>query len=543
MATRTGRLPVFTIGCRELEGTEPTAATIGFKAYNLWRMARLGLAVPSAFVLGTDLCARRLRGELSDAALRDALAAGIARLEAATGLQLGNAHRPLVVSVRLGAPVSMPGMLETVLNVGLNDATLRGLVRLTGNPRTAWDSYRRLIHAFATVVEGRDGHAFDAEIGHALRKADVDDVRGLDFVELRALTRRHLEIYEELVGKPFPQDPRRQLTAAAAAVFDSWHAPKAVAYRRLNGIDDALGTAAAVQQMVYGNAGAHSGSGVGFTRDPGSGEPVPYTDFLFNAQGEDVVSGRRAGDATIALADVLPAVQRELQGAADLLEREFGDMQEFEFTVQEGRLFMLQTRTGKRTPLAAARIGVDMVAEGILTPEAALDRIKAIDLARVTRARRLSDGGGVIARGVSAGAGIASGPIALDPRRAIELARRGTPAILVRETPATEDIEGLSCSAGLLTANGARTAHAAVVARQLGKACVLACKSLAIEGAAERCTIGGHALAAGDVITVDGDRGEVLRGTARVVVEPARELLDVIERWKAQAPRPRLMGA
>ena len=261
-----------------------------------------------------------------------------------------------MVSVRSGAPVSMPGMLETVLDVGLNDATLRGLVRLTGNPRAAWDSYRRLVQSFATVVEGKTARAFDAEAGAALRAAGVDDVRALDFREMRSLTERYLDAYEGLVGKPFPQDPRRQLIAATAAVFDSWRAPKAAAYRALNGIDDAMGTAATVQQMVYGNAGAHSGSGVGFTRDPATGERVRYVDFLFNAQGEDVVSGRRAGDGALALGDVLPAVQREIDAASDLLEREFGDMQEFEFTVQEGRLFMLQTRNGKRTPLRGLQV-------------------------------------------------------------------------------------------------------------------------------------------------------------------------------------------
>ncbi len=536
MGSRSARAAAFTIGCRELEGGEPTVESIGFKAYNLWRMARLGLAVPPAFVLGTEICQRRTRNEpAGDAALGHALDAGLGRLESATGLQFGNPRRPLVVSVRSGAPVSMPGMLETVLDVGLNDATLRGLVRLTGNPRTAWDSYRRLVQSFATVVEGKTARAFDAEAGAALRAAGVDDVRALDFREMRSLTERYLDAYEGLVGKPFPQDPRRQLIAATAAVFDSWRAPKAAAYRALNGIDDAMGTAATVQQMVYGNAGAHSGSGVGFTRDPATGERVRYVDFLFNAQGEDVVSGRRAGDGALALGDVLPAVQREIDAASDLLEREFGDMQEFEFTVQEGRLFMLQTRNGKRTPLAAARIGVDMVAEGILTPAAALERVKSLDLARVSRMRRISDGGGVIARGLPAGTGIASGPIALDPSTALELARRGTPPILVRETPATEDIEGLTSSAGLLTVSGARTAHAVVVARQLGKVCVLSCRELAIDAPGARCTIGAEILGAGDVITLDGDRGEVLRGTAKVVVEPAVDLLEAIEGWKRAA--------
>lgn len=523
---------MFTIGCRDLEGGEPQVAGVGFKAYNLWRIARLGLPVPPAFVLGTEFCARRAKGEAAFAgAMHEALTAGVAKLEASTGLLLGSPQRPLVVSVRSGAAVSMPGMLDTILDVGLCDATLRGLVRLTGNPRTAWDSYRRLVQAFATIVHRRDGHVFAAETEKALRSAGMDDVRALDFRELRELTARYLEIHEELVGKPFPQDPRRQLEAATTAVFDSWSSPRALAYRRLNGIDDALGTSATVQQMVYGNAGAHSGSGVGFSRDPACGDRVPYVDFLFNAQGEDVVSGERSGDAGVALGEALPGVQHEIATAAAMLEREFGDMQEFEFTVQAGRLFMLQTRTGKRSPLAAARIAVDMVAEGLITRETALERMKDLDLAQVARTRRVSEGGGVIGRGVSAGIGIASGPIALDAAHALAFAARGTPAILVRETPATEDIEGLASSAGLLTANGARTAHAVVVARQLGKACVLSCRDLAIDAGDKRCSIGAQSLEQGEVITVDGDRGEVLRGTAKIVVEPAQDLLGTIAAW------------
>jgi pyruvate,orthophosphate dikinase len=349
---------------------------------------------------------------------------------------------------------------------------------------------------------------------------------------MRALAKRCLETYEATVGKPFPQDPRAQLLAAVGAVFDSWRSRKAAAYRALNAIDDSLGTAATVQQMVYGNTGARSGAGVGFTRNPATGEPARYVDFLFNAQGEDVVSGRRSGDGDRVLGDVLPDVQRELDAAAALLERDLGDMQEFEFTVQDGRLFLLQTRNGKRTPLAAARIAVDMVNEGLLTREAALDRLHGVDLGRVARDRRISDADEVLAHGIPAGPGIASGPIALDPQAALRYARSGTPPILVRETPSTEDIQGLASAAGLLTLDGARTAHAAVVARQLGKACVLSCRELAIDAPSARCTIGGTPFAQGDTITVDGDRGEVLRGTTKVVVEPARELLDAIDAWR-----------
>ena len=534
MAARTARVPVFTIGCDDIAPVDPGVAGIGFKAYNLWRMARLALPVPPAFVLGTDLCAKHARGEPGvEALLVRAIDAGIERLEAATGLRLGDARRPLVVSVRSGAPVSMPGMLETVLDVGLSDATLRGVVRLTGNPRMAWDSYRRLVESFFTAVEGQQCRELDVELGTALREAGVCDARGLDFAELRALVARMLDRFESIAGRPFPQDPRAQLLAAVRAVFDSWRAPKAAAYRALNGLDDGMGTAATIQQMVYGNAGARSGSGVGFTRNPGTGERALYLDFLFNAQGEDVVSGRRSGDGDRTLAEALPEAQRAIEEAAALLEREFGDMQEFEFTVQDERLFLLQARTGKRTPLAAARIAVEMVGEGMLSRDAALERLRDVDLSRVARTRRISNGARVIGHGVAASPGIASGPIALDPPAAMGFARSGKPAILVRATPATEDIEGIASAAGLLTANGARTAHAAVVARQLGKACVIACADLAIDPRHAHCTIAGESFAQGEVITVDGDRGEVLRGAIRVVTEPARELLDTIESWRA----------
>ncbi|MGZ5277131.1 MAG: PEP/pyruvate-binding domain-containing protein, partial [Caldimonas sp.] len=343
---------VYLIGCGPGEASDPggepaSASTMGFKAWNLLRMAELSLPVPAAFVIGTRYCVRPAEQALAGRA--DLWKAGLQALERASGLTLGDARRPLLLAVRSGAPVSMPGMLETLLNIGLCDATVGGLMRRTGNPRLVWDSYRRLVASYGEVVAGLPAQLFDEA---ATLLLDGREERELDFEDLRSLTQRFLEVYAQGAGRPFPQQPSAQLDGAIEAVFASWQAPKAREYRRLNGIANEIGTAVTVQCMVFGNAGGESGAGVGFSRDPSSGEPVLWVDFLFNAQGEDVVSGRRSANGHEELATVLPEVWSALAEAAHRLEHAFGDMQDFEFTVQDGRLFMLQTRSGKRTPLA-----------------------------------------------------------------------------------------------------------------------------------------------------------------------------------------------
>ena len=349
--------------------TSATAARVGFKAYNLMRMDQLGMPVPPAFVLGTAFCREFLdRGSSAPAGLRDLLAAQIRELERTTGLGFGSARRPLCVSVRSGAAVSMPGMMDTILDVGLNDATVRGLLRLTGNPRLAWDSYRRLVQSFAEVVHHCPVEDFAAKLDERLRHSGAASARELDFRALKGLTDDYLELYEECAGEPFPQNPLDQLESAVAGIWQSWIGAKAVAYRKMNGLSDDLGTAVTVQRMVYGNAGGTSGAGVAFTRDPASGEPSLYLDFLFNAQGEDVVSGRSGAPDGQRLATVLPGVKKEIVRVAAQLEREFGDMQEFEFTVEDGRFHILQTRTGKRSSWAELRIATDQVDEGLIDP-------------------------------------------------------------------------------------------------------------------------------------------------------------------------------
>jgi pyruvate,orthophosphate dikinase len=411
---------------------------------------------------------------------------------------------------------------------------VHALLRLTGNPRLAWDSYRRLVQSFAEIVYGCGAGRFDALVVGELERHGLGDVRELDFHSLERLTRANLDLFEEIAGRPFPQPPLEQLEAAVAAVFDSWARPKAAEYRRLNAISDDLGTAVTVQRMVYGNAGGTSGAGVAFTRDPATGENRVYLDFLFNAQGEDIVSGRAsAGDAT-ALGSVLPEVERELVAVAQRLEREFRDLQEFEFTVQDGRLFLLQTRAGKRAPWAALRIAVEQAAEGLITPSEASARLDGLDLGSIERLRIDDEGTArCLARGVAASPGIASGAIALDPEAARRAAAAGQPAILVRDRTKTEDIAGIAAAAGLLTGAGGRTSHAAVVARHMGKVCIVGCEPLEIDLGDRRCAIGGEWLREGETISLDGNTGDVYPGAVRVMVEKPAEWLAQVARWKA----------
>ncbi len=510
---------------------------MGFKAYNLARMANVGMPVPAAFVLSTAFCRDyyAAKGALPEG-FRDLLRGNLRELERLSGLSFGGERRPLLVSVRSGAAVSMPGMLDTVLNVGLNDVTVAGLVRMTGNARLAWDSYRRLIQSYAEVVHGAKPDAFDAARARQLKAARLADASELDFIALRELATEHLEIYRELAGESFPQSPLDQLAAATEAVFRSWSGKKALEYRRIHRLRGAAGTAVCVQTMVYGNSGGTSGSGVAFTRDPATGENALYMDFLFNAQGDDVVSGRHELGERAQIGALLPEVTQQIEVLRQRLEAEFGDLQEFEFTVQNGQLFMLQTRNGKRTPLAALRIAVEMVAQGLLDPAAALKRLHGCKLQAIqTEAIRAKDGQAPLARATSAGVGVAVGEIALDSEAARRRTAAGKAVILVREDTSTEDVIGIASAAGILTARGGRTAHAAVVARQLGKVCLVGCRELAIDLAKRSCSIGGKLLREGQVISLDGGAGEIYAGAVDIVrAKPERELA-VVASWRGEA--------
>ena len=488
------------------------AADVGNKAWNLIRMATAGLPVPPGFVLPTSWCRMRRTELADDRRLAKALASGIDRLEAATGLRFGSPRFPLLVSVRSGAAVSMPGMLETVLDVGLNAETVDGLIRLTANPRLAWDSYRRLIQGFAEVVRALPTEPFDGLVRTAMTEADVTAQRELDHRSLRRVTQNMLDEYSARVGTPFPQDPREQLLQAAAAVFRSWDAPKAATYRRLNGIDDADGTAVTVQTMVFGNAGGSSGAGVGFTRSPATGERELYLDFQFNAQGEDIVAGRQRSTDTKRLRRNLPEVWNELEQVAQRLEALFGDAQDFEFTVQNGRLSLLQTRKANPTPWAALRIAVDLVSEGLIEPPEALARLSGLNLETVTRTRFAGERPPALAVATVASLGVASGAIALDIAAVERLARDGAPIVLVRAETVTTDIAAMARAAGILTGSGSRTSHAAVVARQLGKVCLVACPGLSVDLRGRTCQIGGQTCAEGDFIALDGNDGSIYPG-------------------------------
>jgi pyruvate,orthophosphate dikinase len=524
---------VYFIGSPVHQAVAPPAL-VGAKAHGLMRMQAIGLRVPPAFVLGTAWCERTLAESKLPAGLLRELPKAVAGLERLAGRYLGDPRRPLLVSVRSGAAHSMPGMMKTVLNVGLSDTTLPGLLRLTGNPRLAWDSYRRLVAAFGELVAGIAPESLSEYARPGAQAAEP----ALDFASLRAATQRLLSLYRERAREPFPQDPREQLERAVLSVFNSWNSPQAQRFRETNGLPQWPGTAVTVQAAVFGNASRLSGAGVGFTRDPISGAPDPTIDFRFNAQGEDVVSGRALADGAGDLADVLPAAWRELHDAAKRLEREFGDMQDIEFTIEDGDLYFLQTRAGGRTPLAAARIAADLCELGIIERAAALSRIDALAPSSLRRTvLEAADGAAPerLARALAASAGVATGEIALDEARVRARRAAGASVIYVRQTADTGDLAALQLAAGLLTRTGARTAHAAVVARQLGMTCLVGCTSLCIDFERRRVRFDARELAEGDLISLDGNEECVYAGAVRTRVDEPRALLDRIARLRAGA--------
>jgi pyruvate,orthophosphate dikinase len=507
----------------------PSKESMGSKAFNLLRMTEIGLVVPQALVIGTHYA------QCPDECMLPVFAVGLAALQDACGLLFGDARKPLIVSVRSGAPVSMPGMMETLLNIGLCDATLPGLLRQTGNPRLAWDAYRRLIASYGEVVAGLDGRLFEDEL---LRATQRRDERELDFSELRDLTANFKSIYAQNAGSDFPQDVNEQLSGSIRSVFASWNSAKAQSYRNLNHIDATVGTAVTIQAMAFGNSGGHSGAGVGFTRDPTTGEKQLWVDFLANAQGEDVVSGRRNAHGHQAIADLAPQAWHQLQEATQALEREFTDMQDFEFTVQDGALHMLQTRTGKRTPFAAARIALDLLDEGVIDAATAQQRTVALQEAdmgcvQIAPVGEATAAAVPLAHGASACPGVVSGEIALDGERVAARVAAGASVILVRQDAQTSDIVALESAAGLLTQRGARTSHAAVVARQLGRVCLVGCEDLRIDPTARTVQLADQILCEGDTITLDGNAGSIYAGAVAAVKVPDLALLKRLRALRA----------
>ncbi|QXX74200.1 PEP/pyruvate-binding domain-containing protein [Methylovirgula sp. HY1] len=519
-------------------GSSPlvTAEIAGSKAAQLWRMAQLGLDVPPAFVLPASLCAAVNAGEKDAlAAVQYTLDVGIAWLEGITGRRFGDSRQPLLVSVRSGAAASMPGMLDTILDIGLNEQTVRGMIRMSGNPRLAFDSFRRLVQGYAEVVAHVPGAGFERCLSEMMQREAVAQELDLDPEALERLTSEFREYALRASSHAVPMDPREQLQSATIAVYRSWESARAKEYRRLNHLEELKGTAVTVQAMVFGNSGGRSGAGVAFSRNPATGVRELYVDFLFDAQGEDVVSGRRTPGHAARLAGRLPDVAKALAEGVTRIETEMRDAQDVEFTVEDGRLYFLQTRAAKRTPLAALRIAVDLVHESLIDVKTALARLAPLDIGTLGMAR-FATPAPAVATAISAAPGVASGRVAFDSLRAKELATTGAPVILVRPETSTEDVEGFALAAGILTAVGGRTAHAAVVARQLGKVCLVGCRALVIDEANRAATLGDAAIHEGDWLSLDGDRGEISLGERAVVTERPPELAE-IARWQTQAAK------
>jgi pyruvate,orthophosphate dikinase len=508
-----------------------SAALAGSKAAELARMSALGLSVPPAFVLPTSLCAGIVAGEdAAFKALRKGIVSGIEWLEAATGAQIGDSRTPLFVSVRSGAEKSMPGMLETILDVGMNETSLHGQIRTTGNPRLAYDSYRRFIQSFAEVVGGAAIRPFETALARMIQAENVANEAELDPEALERLAGQFLDIATRLSAAP-PDDPVEQLMQAARAVYKSWESPRAQEYRRLNALERLQGTAVTVQAMVFGNSGGDSGAGVAFSRDPATGAKGLYVDFLVDAQGEDVVSGRRMPSDAALLARRMPKIARELEEGALVLEKACADVQDIEFTVERGRLFFLQTRAAKRTPRAALKIAVDLVEEGLIDRKQALERVAGITSDQAGSVRFVQPAP-ALAKAITASPGVACGRVCFTSEQA-KATGRSEPAILVRRDTSTEDVAGFAVAAGILTAIGGRTAHAAVVARQMGKVCLVGCRSLIIAADQSSATLAGHELRQGDWIALDGAAGEISLGRRDIVIEKPAEFAK-IQQWIAE---------
>jgi pyruvate,orthophosphate dikinase len=501
------------------EGNRDLRDLLGGKGANLAEMTNLGLPVPPGFTITTDACRHYLAEGTVPDGLDDEISAHLAALEEAIGRKLGDPAEPLLVSVRSGAKFSMPGMMETVLNIGLSDESVHGLAKQTGNERFAWDSYRRLIQMFGKTVLGIDGEAFEQAIDSAKQAKGTKNDLDLDAADLSEIVETFKGIVREHAGRDFPQQPREQMDLAIRAVFESWNADRAILYRRQERIPADLGTAVNVMAMVFGNLGMDSGTGVAFTRDPGTGQPGVYGDYLQNAQGEDVVAGIRNTVPLQDLEQIDKASYDQLMDIMQTLENHYRDLCDIEFTIERGKLWMLQTRVGKRTAGAAFRIATQLVAQGLIDDDEALTRVTGAQLAQLMFPR-FDTGGDVqqIAKGISASPGAAVGKVVFDSARAVELAGRGEDVILVRRETNPDDLHGMIAAQGILTSRGGKTSHAAVVARGMGKTCVCGADQLEVDTRAGRFTAPGDVTVNdGDVISIDGTSGAVYLGEVPVV--------------------------
>ncbi len=517
---------VYRFGLGMADGSADLRDLLGGKGANLAEMSNLGLPVPPGFTISTEICTLYNENKQFPEKLKEQVNSALAQVGKAVGATFGDAENPLLVSVRSGARASMPGMMDTVLNLGLNDETVAGLAAKSGDRRFAYDSYRRFIQMYSDVVLGVDHHVFEEILENYKNSAGADLDTELTAEDWEKIITEYEEAVQRETGQPFPQDPNEQLWGAIGAVFDSWRNTRAITYRRLHGIPDHWGTAVNVQAMVFGNRGETSATGVAFTRNPSTGDKRLYGEFLVNAQGEDVVAGIRtpqnltedarieAGDKRPSLEMLMPELFAELRSIYEKLEARYRDMQDIEFTIQEGKLWMLQTRSGKRTSKASLKIAVDMADEGLITHEEAIMRIDPAQLDQLLHPMLDPKADKrVLTTGLPASPGAAAGEIVLDADKAEMLKSQGHTVILVRTETSPEDIHGMHAAAGILTARGGMTSHAAVVARGMGRPCVSGAGAIRIDQKARTMSIGDHTLAEGDIITIDGTTGQVIEGT------------------------------
>lgn len=503
------------------EGNANMRNLLGGKGANLAEMTNIGLPVPQGFTVSTEACSKYYEdGQiLSDDVVKQIMD-GLSKVEKITGKKFGDKNNPLLVSVRSGARASMPGMMDTILNLGLNSEVVEGLVKLTNNPRFAYDSYRRFIQMFSDVALGLEKSNFEKIIDKMKEEKGVKLDTELDAEDLKEMVKRFKALFKKEMKYDFPEDPKMQLLEAVKAVFRSWENPRAIYYRRVNDIPSSWGTAVNVQSMVFGNMGEQSGTGVAFTRDPATGEKKLYGEYLMNAQGEDVVAGIRTPQPISHLEEQNKALYDQFVAIANKLEKHYRDMQDMEFTIENGKLYMLQTRNGKRTAKAALKIAVDLVKEGMLSEKEALLKLEPKQLDALLHPQFDQDAlkkAKPIGKALPASPGAASGIIAFTAERAIELHNEGKKVVLVRLETSPEDIEGMAASEGILTARGGRTSHAAVVARGMGTACVAGCQELLVDEEGKKFTLGGKTYKEGDPISIDGSTGFIYGESVKTV--------------------------
>ena len=509
---------VFFFGQGRADGTSAMKDVLGGKGAGLAEMTNLGIPVPPGFTISAALCGTYLETRSFPPRLRPAVEAALGRLEAATGKVFGGGDTPLLVSVRSGAALSMPGMMETILNLGLNDASVVGLQRMSGNASFAYDSYRRFVQMYGGVVFDVPKRLFDAPLERCKREAGVTRDIDLPVAALQQLVAEYKDLIHQKTGKPFPEDPQAQLWGAVEAVFESWNTRRAQDYRKLHEIPDTMGTAVNVVAMVFGNMGEDSGTGVAFTRDPSTGARELYGEYLLNAQGEDVVSGARTPEPIAKLRDRMPEAFHDLERVTRTLERHFRDVQDLEFTIERGKLFMLQTRRGQRSGAAAVRIAVEMVDEELISEEEAIARVPPNDLNQLLHPAIDPNAPlDLLTTGLPASPGAASGAAVFDADRAEARARKGEAVILVRRETSPEDFHGMVLAKAILTARGGMTSHAAVVARGMGKPCVAGAHEMEVHETPAGFSVNGRSIQEGEWITVDGATGRVFAGQARLI--------------------------